>query len=95
MSFSPAPTGSPHGRTCLQQINSDLLHIVKRDAAAMCCPARSSSMGAPVSVIVKRPRRKSPMRYVMDLPRRSRARRTWIKTWKMLVRGIPCEWPMC
>jgi len=78
----------------LRQINSDLLHIVKRDASGDVLSGEVVLNGRPVSVIVKRPRRKSPMRYVMDLPRRSRARRTWIKTWKMLVRGIPCEWPM-
>jgi tRNA A-37 threonylcarbamoyl transferase component Bud32 len=78
----------------LERIGNDQLTIVKRDASGDVLSGDVVLDGRPVSVIVKRPKRKSWWRYAMDLPRRSRARRTWIKTWKMLIRDIPCEWPL-
>jgi hypothetical protein len=45
-------------------------------------------------VIIKRPKRKVWWRYVFDVARPARARRTWIKAWKAIIRNLPTEWPM-
>src|SRR5262249_20683380 len=50
--------------------------------------------GRPLDVFVKRPGRKFLYRYLTDLLRPSRARRMWQKAWWLLVRGLPCEFPL-
>jgi tRNA A-37 threonylcarbamoyl transferase component Bud32 len=45
-------------------------------------------------VIIKRPRLKYRRRRITAAVRPSRARRIWTKAWKLLVRELPCEWPL-
>jgi tRNA A-37 threonylcarbamoyl transferase component Bud32 len=78
----------------LARIESDQLEVIKRGDSGDVLGGEVILAGKPVAVIVKRPRRKSWRQVLTDIVRPSRARRTWIKTWKMLVREIPCEWPL-
>jgi tRNA A-37 threonylcarbamoyl transferase component Bud32 len=78
----------------LAQIQNDQLEIIKRASNGDVLAGEVVLAGKPIAVIVKRPRRKSWRQVITDIARPSRASRTWIKTWKMIVRNIPCEWPM-
>ena len=78
----------------LSEIEQDQLEVIKRSDNGDVLGGEIVLGGKPVAVIVKRPKRKSRWQAVIDLARASRAKRTWIKTWKMLVRDVPCEWPM-
>jgi hypothetical protein len=50
--------------------------------------------GTAVDVIVKRPRRKTLWRRVNAIARPGKARRSWGKAWKLIIRGFPAEWPL-
>lgn len=50
--------------------------------------------GEDVEVIVKRPRRKTLWRRVNAVARPGKARRSWFKAWKLIIRGFPAEWPL-
>jgi hypothetical protein len=78
----------------LGQIEADQLEVIKRSDNGDVLAGEVILAGKPIAVILKRPKRKSWRQAVTDLARPSRAKRTWIKTWKMLVRDVPCEWPM-
>src|SRR6185295_12449371 len=49
---------------------------------------------AGIDVVVKRPRRRYWYRYLNEIGRGARARRAWIKSWKMIFRNVPAAWPM-
>jgi hypothetical protein len=78
----------------LQQIESDHLTIIKRDAAGDVLRGEVVLGGRAIDVVVKRPKRKRLSQYFVDLIRPARASRSWDKTWKMLIRDVPCEFPM-
>lgn len=78
----------------LGQIRADSLDILKRDASGDVLAGEVVLGGRPVPVVVKRPKRKTAWAALGDLFRRSRARRTWLKTWNLIVRDVPTEWPM-
>ncbi len=50
--------------------------------------------GRPLSVVVKRPRRRYWYRYLNEIGRGARARRAWFKAWNLIVRNIPTAWPL-
>lgn len=50
--------------------------------------------GSSVCVVVKRPFRTRASQWAVDFFRPARARRAWIKTWKLFVRGLPTEVPL-
>jgi tRNA A-37 threonylcarbamoyl transferase component Bud32 len=76
------------------QIESDQLEIIKRDASGDVLAGEVVLAGHPISIIVKRPKRKYRYRYAIDLFRPARAMRMWIKAWMLIARNLPCEWPM-
>jgi len=78
----------------LARIGTDQLEVIKRGDNGDVLGGEVVLGGKPIAVIVKRPRRKTWWQALIDFARPSRARRTWIKTWKMTVRDVPCEWPM-
>lgn len=78
----------------LQQIESDQLSVIKRDAAGDVLRGEVILNGQPIDVVVKRPKRKRFSQYLIDLVRPARASRSWDKTWKMLIRDVPAEFPM-
>lgn len=78
----------------LRQIeHGDLLHL-KQDASGDIMSATVMLAGQSVPIIIKRPRRRLWYRYLLDAGRAARARRTWRKTWQVIVRNLPTEWPM-
>ena len=78
----------------LSKIDSDQLEILKRDASGDVLSGEVILSGRPISVIVKRPKRKRWYRYVTELVRPAKAVRMWTKAWQLIARGIACEWPM-
>ncbi|HEY7090213.1 MAG TPA: lipopolysaccharide kinase InaA family protein [Tepidisphaeraceae bacterium] len=80
--------------TLLAQMESDQLTCVKSDSSGEILSGEVVLAGRPISVMIKRPRRKFWYRYVADVVRESRARRTWRNAWKLLARNLPCEWPL-
>jgi tRNA A-37 threonylcarbamoyl transferase component Bud32 len=50
--------------------------------------------GVDVQVIIKRPRRKTLWRRINAFARPGKARRSWFKAWKLIIRGFPTEWPL-
>lgn len=78
----------------LSQLQSGLLECIKSDSSGDIYSGQVILSGRPIAVMVKRPRRKFWYRYITDLVRQSRAKRTWIRAWQLLWRNLPCEWPM-
>jgi hypothetical protein len=78
----------------LEQIDRRELHVLKSDPSGDVFSTDIELDGAVVPVIIKRPKRKVWWRYVLDVARPARARRTWIKAWKAIVRNLPTEWPL-
>jgi hypothetical protein len=44
--------------------------------------------------VIKRPRRRYWYRYLNEIGRGARARRAWVKAWKMIARNVPSAWPL-
>lgn len=78
----------------LAQLESDQLTAIKRDASGEVLEGEIVLGGRPVSVIIKRPRRKFWYRYLIELIRPAKPLRIWIKAWQLIARNIPCEWPL-
>jgi hypothetical protein len=78
----------------LERIGRNELTTIKSDPSGDVFVAQVTLAGQAVQVIVKRPKRKLWYRYVLDLGRAARARRTWRKAWQAIVRNLPTEWPL-
>jgi tRNA A-37 threonylcarbamoyl transferase component Bud32 len=78
----------------LAQIDSDQLEVLKRTASGDVLGGEMVLAGHPLSLIVKRPRRKLWYRYINEIGRGSRARRAWNKSWSLIARDIPTAWPL-
>ena len=50
--------------------------------------------GSSLAIVVKRPYKRYWYRYFNEIGRGSRARRAWIKSWKLIARNIPTAWPL-
>src|SRR5439155_4652078 len=78
----------------LKRVESDQLKILKRSASGDVLEGEIVLGGKPIGVIIKRPRRKYWYRYLNSIGRASRAKRTWLKAWKLYIRNVVCEWPL-
>src|SRR5207237_7077 len=78
----------------LQQIEADGLEVMKRSPSGDVLAADIILAGRPLSVVVKRPRRRYWYRYLNEIGRGARARRAWFKAWNLIVRNIPTAWPL-
>ena len=78
----------------LEQIERRTLRVLKSDPSGDVFSADIELAGQTVPLIIKRPKRKVWWRYVLDVARPARARRTWIKAWKAIIRNLPTEWPL-
>ena len=78
----------------LKQIEGDGLEVLKRSRSGDVLAADIVLAGKPVSVIIKRPRRRYWYRYLNEIGRGARARRAWNKAWNLIVRNIPTAWPL-
>lgn len=78
----------------LALINADGLDVLKRDSSGDILSGVVSLAGRPIDIIVKRPKNKFWYRSLLNVFRRSRARRLWDKTWSLIVRNIAVEVPL-
>lgn len=78
----------------LKQIGSDQLTAIKRTASGDVLAGEVVLGGRPLPIIIKRPRRKFWYRYLLEIIRPGRAKRAWIKSWKLVVRDLPAAWPI-
>jgi tRNA A-37 threonylcarbamoyl transferase component Bud32 len=78
----------------LDLIDKDHLQILKRSRSGDVLSAQVTLAGKSLDIIIKRPRKRYWYRYVNEIGRGSRARRAWIKAWKLIVRNFPTAWPL-
>jgi tRNA A-37 threonylcarbamoyl transferase component Bud32 len=78
----------------LRRIDADGLDIIKRSRSGDVLCGRVTLGGRPIDVVIKRPRRRYWYRYLNEIGRGARARRAWLKAWKMIFRNVPCAWPL-
>jgi hypothetical protein len=78
----------------LRQIESGQFEVLKVGPSADVFAGEVVLGGKPVSVVVKRPKRKFWYRYINEIGRGSRSRRAWKKAWQLIVRSVPTAWPM-
>ena len=78
----------------LDLIEKDQLAVLKRSKSGDVLAAQVTLGGKAVEVIIKRPRKRYWYRYINEIGRGSRARRAWIKAWKVIVRNLPTAWPL-
>lgn len=78
----------------LEQIEADDLEVIKRSRSGDVLGGQVAVGGNGIAVIVKRPRRRYWYRYLNEVGRGSRARRAWVKSWKMIARNVPAAWPL-
>jgi tRNA A-37 threonylcarbamoyl transferase component Bud32 len=76
------------------RLDADQLDIIKRSRSGDVLSGEIVLNGRPMSVIVKRPRKKYWYRYLNSFGRPSRAMRMWKKAWKLYIRNIPAEFPL-
>jgi tRNA A-37 threonylcarbamoyl transferase component Bud32 len=81
-------------RDLLARIEADQLDIIKRSRSGDVLAGEIVLGGRPISVIVKRPKKKFWYRHLNSIGRPSRARRSWSKAWKLYIRNIPAEFPL-
>jgi tRNA A-37 threonylcarbamoyl transferase component Bud32 len=67
---------------------------LKRDLSGEVVATKLELGGESLDIVIKRPRKRNFWRILLDPFRRTRARRAWIKSWKMLSRDIPSEFPL-
>ena len=69
-------------------------HRFKHDHSGTVAGGSIQLGGQQLDIVAKQPRRTRPEQWLIDLARPARARRSWIKTWKLLLRGLPTEIPL-
>lgn len=85
---------APELTRLLAQLDADTLYPLKRSKSADVLAAEITLAGVPLQVVVKRPFRRYPYRYVTELGRGTRAWRGWWKSWLLLARSLPTAWPL-
>ncbi len=78
----------------LKQIEADTLTVIKRSRSGDVLSGEVILNGRPISVIVKRAKRRYWYRYINEIGRGVRARREWRKAWEAIVRNMPTAWPL-
>lgn len=78
----------------LERIEADRLHVIKRSPSGDVLAGSVTPGEHSIEVFVKRPRRRYWYRYLNEIGRGARARRAWIKAWKMISRNVPTAWPL-
>jgi tRNA A-37 threonylcarbamoyl transferase component Bud32 len=77
-----------------ERVTSGTLGAMKRGPSGEVWGGDVVLGGVPVEVVVKRPFRRYPYRYVTELGRGTRAWRAWRKAWMLTARGIATAWPL-
>jgi tRNA A-37 threonylcarbamoyl transferase component Bud32 len=78
----------------LSRIEADQLEVIKRSRSGDVLSGDIALGGRTISVVIKRPRRRYWYRYLNEIGRGARARRAWVKAWKMIARNVPSAWPL-
>ena len=78
----------------LRRIEADQLDVIKRSRSGDVLSGSLTLGGRPLGVVIKRPRRRYWYRYLNEIGRGARARRAWMKAWKMIFRNVPSAWPL-
>ena len=81
-------------RDLLARVEADQLDIIKRSRSGDVLSGELVLGGRPISVIIKRPKKKFWYRHLNSIGRPGRVRRSWIKAWKLYIRNIPAEFPL-
>lgn len=77
-----------------KQIQSGALEVLKTSRSGDVWAGNVTIGGKSLAVVVKRPYKRYWYRYFNEIGRGSRARRAWMKAWKLIVRNIPTAWPL-
>ena len=78
----------------LGRTEADQLDTLKRSPSGDVMSGEIVLGGRPISVVVKRNRRRRWFRYLTEIGRGGRAARAWKKAWQLIARDIPTAWPM-
>ncbi|HWE02197.1 MAG TPA: lipopolysaccharide kinase InaA family protein [Tepidisphaeraceae bacterium] len=78
----------------LDLLDKDQLHVVKRSRSGDVLTANVTLGEKNLDVIIKRSRKRYWYRYFNEIGRGSRARRAWVKAWKIILRNLPTAWPL-
>jgi tRNA A-37 threonylcarbamoyl transferase component Bud32 len=78
----------------LGRVEADQLEVIKRSRSGDVLAGEVVLGDTAVPIIIKRPRRRYWYRYFNEIGRGARARRAWIKAWKMIARNVPAAWPL-
>jgi tRNA A-37 threonylcarbamoyl transferase component Bud32 len=78
----------------VRAVEADELQVIKRSRSGDVLGGRVAPGGPPVDIVIKRPRRRYWYRYLNEVGRGARARRAWVKSWKMIFRNVPAAWPL-
>jgi tRNA A-37 threonylcarbamoyl transferase component Bud32 len=76
-----------------EQIESGKMEAIKRSKSGDVLAAEIELAGRKLAVVVKRPYKRYWYRHVNEIAR-GRARRAWLKAWRVIVRNIPAAWPL-
>ena len=78
----------------LRRVEADGLEVIKRSRSGDVLSGVVRLGGRSIDVVIKRPRRRYWYRYLNEIGRGARARRAWLKAWKMIARNVPGAWPL-
>jgi len=78
----------------MDAMDADQLQVLKRSKSGDVLAGQVQLGGNALDIIIKRPRRRYWYRYLNEIGRGTRARRAWVKSWKMILRNLPCAWPL-
>lgn len=78
----------------LARIGADQLQVIKRSRSGDVLSGDVTLGGRTIPIVIKRPRRRYWYRYLNEIGRGARARRAWVKAWKMIARNVPGAWPL-
>lgn len=78
----------------IERVETDQMEVLKRSASGDVLAGDIALGGRPVSIIVKRSRRKYWHRYLTDIGRGTRPRRAWRRAWQLIHRDVPTAWPL-
>lgn len=76
------------------KIESRQLPALKRSRSGDVYSTEIHLNGRTIPVVIKRPYKRYWYRYINEIGRGSRARRAWIKAWRLIARNIPTAWPL-
>lgn len=98
---SPASRIVPHSSDwsdalprLLDQMESAQLDVLKSDASSDVLAGEIVLGGHPIQVVIKRLKGRSIFHRLRQIGRPSRAKRQWRKTWSLIARNLPTEWPL-